>query len=889
MMSQLTGPYDEPLPDTPRSLAEMIVSAVRAHPDASLIEIGNDGTLARTQFAELLPRACAMNESLKSRNISVERRLVLCFDRLDEFLSAAWAGVFGGYWCVPLYLSPVAAANPVFATRLRHLADCFPDALFVVPERTEGLLRERLPELCAEDILRIEDALAGAAVADREPALAAARGGGFLIGTSGTSGTAKFARVPSRILLNRHLIAPAHRAGGVRLSYFPFDGVTGLAAIVPETGAYIHVDPSWLTARPDSFLQLVEEHKVTSLVVTSSMADRLLSVMPAGGSTPDLSSLKHVVIGAELIMPETARRFVDALEARGARSISMSVGYGMTEAGTICRAVFPSAERLLAHLGDGTLPVSVGGCTRFCNLRITNDNDQILPEGMSGNIQISSDVRLFEGYETPDGLDRTCFTADGWFRTGDRGFVDAGELRIEGRGQHEIMIRGNSYSLERIEAELRTEPELRGLVVAAVALKQTGRAMDELAVFLLPPSEELDISARFVNSARKACVKACGSAPAHIVLVREDQIVRTGNGKLVRRALAEALQSGALKSVTTGAEGETCAEGGADSADWIEAVWREKLEVSDPLPAEESFFDLGGDSMSCAELISIVERKSGVTLSLNQFFAEPTLAKMNALVVEGLDLPAQAQNDAQPGAENDDLIRKLELFQGSWRGRRLFAGSLLVGENTSGNKPPLFWVFQQEKEFSQLAKALGPAQPLYGLRSLAGILPVRDYNSSVLEEVCNRYLWEILSVADEGPMVVGGNCQAGIIALALARRLRQIGRAPRTLVLMEWCYSYGPYEDPVLLIYGRQSRTSLIYESEEGAGPNWRADFPAHEVTGIEGAHGQFFRDDRVPGLSNALAPVLGMLGQSSGLRSIGLRVRRALANRLASGTPEFP
>ena len=74
-----------------------------------------------------------------------------------------------------------------------------------------------------------------------------------------------------------------------------------------------------------------------------------------------------------------------------------------------------------------------------------------------------------------------------------------------------------------------------------------------------------------------------------------------------------------------------------------------------------------------------------------------------------------------------------------------------------------------------------------------------------IETVCNRYLWEILALPVKTPFFVGGNCQGGILALALARRLKQIGRSPSLLILMEWTYSYGRYTQPTLLLYGDQS------------------------------------------------------------------------------------
>ena len=94
-----------------------------------------------------------------------------------------------------------------------------------------------------------------------------------------------------------------------------------------------------------------------------------------------------------------------------------------------------------------------------------------------------------------------------------------------------------------------------------------------------------------------------------------------------------------------------------------------------------------------------------------------------------------------------------------------------------------------ESEFLQLAKSLGRNQPLYGMRSCVGIIDVKDYSTEIIEAVCDRYLWEILALPVKNPLIIGGICQGGIFAFALAQRLKQIGHTPGLLILVEWAYS----------------------------------------------------------------------------------------------------
>jgi hypothetical protein len=149
--------------------------------------------------------------------------------------------------------------------------------------------------------------------------------------------------------------------------------------------------------------------------------------------------------------------------------------------------------------------------------------------------------------------------------------------------------------------------------------------------------------------------------------------------------------------------------------------------------------------------------------------------------------------------------------------------------------------------------ALGSNQPLYVMRSLVDIVNVRGYTNDVLDAVASRYFDEISSATLKPPALLGGNCQAAIIALALARKMRNAGRPPPLLVLMEWSYSYGRYDEPVLLLYGRDSVTAKFYAGNEIGGFDWRADFPCHVVAPISGAHGEFFNAENIADLAESL------------------------------------
>ena len=227
-------------------------------------------------------------------------------------------------------------------------------------------------------------------------------------------------------------------------------------------------------------------------------------------------------------------------------------------------------------------------------------------------------------------------------------------------------------------------------------------------------------------------------------------------------------------------------------------------------------------------------------MPLEAFFEQPTIATMDALVTKISSLPSASRL-----AEGEDrLLHKLQSFSGTWRGDRLFSDSLLIGFNTDGYRVPIFWILQDYREAALLAKHLGPDQPFYAMRSCLGIVKATDYTADVLDTVCNRYLWEMLALQVGPTLVLGGTCQGGILALSIARRLKQIGRAPALLVLLEWSYSYGSYAEPTLFVYGEESYTAQIYQRPQTSRIKWWEDFPRSVVASIPGEHGELEGSD---------------------------------------------
>ncbi|HEX8933018.1 MAG TPA: SDR family NAD(P)-dependent oxidoreductase, partial [Pseudonocardiaceae bacterium] len=139
-------------------------------------------------------------------------------------------------------------------------------------------------------------------------------------------------------------------------------------------------------------------------------------------------------------------------------------------------------------------------------------------------------------YENP-AANADVFTADGWFNTGDRGFLRDGRLTLTGRAKDVIIINGANYASHEIESVVEELPFIDRSYTAACAVRDPAAGTDQLAVFfhLLPGTDEREALRRI----RSTILREIGVNPDHLVPVDRADIPKTGLGKIQRSQLGE--------------------------------------------------------------------------------------------------------------------------------------------------------------------------------------------------------------------------------------------------------------------------------------------------------------------------------------------------------------
>jgi fatty-acyl-CoA synthase len=273
-------------------------------------------------------------------------------------------------------------------------------------------------------------------------------------------------------------------------------------------GATIVLEKGFEPARA---LAQIQRHGVTMLSGVPTTY-QLMADHPDWSAT-DLSSLRTLTCGGSAV----PTRILNAYEERG---LSFSQGYGMTETSPGATSLAPAMTR--------DKQGSVGLPHFFTDVRIADESGAMVPRGTVGEIEISG-PNVFAGYHGNLDATAAAFTADGWFRSGDLGYLDPdGYLFIADRLKDMIISGGENIYPAEVENLISDLDGITGVAVIGVPDDRWGEV--PWAVVTVRDDASVDTDAvRAHLYGRLARYKI----PKNVVVV--DELPRTASGK-VRKA-----------------------------------------------------------------------------------------------------------------------------------------------------------------------------------------------------------------------------------------------------------------------------------------------------------------------------------------------------------------
>ncbi|KAK7961729.1 acetyl-CoA synthetase-like protein [Apiospora aurea] len=589
----------------------------------------------------------------------------------------------------------------------------------------------------------------------------------FLMLTSGSTGNSKAVELRHSQVLEalegkRRILETT--GDDVFLNWIGFDHVACVTEVHLHAMAVcanqVHLEPKLAINEPLLWLDKMSKHGATVSFAPNFFLAAVRKVVAAavssgdGRAKYDLSTLRHIVSGGEANAVGTGEAFNRLMREMGAQSDVLRPAFGMTEtcAGSIYHLNFPALEN-----EAGSDFCSLGQPTPSIQIRIMGDDSKPAACGVSGNLELRGPA-AFQGYFNDPINTEASLTSDGWFKTGDTGYVDgAGNLMLSGRTKDSLIINGVKYFSHELEAAIddRAGPGLVTSYTSAFSTWPKGADSEEVVVTFKASEDITDEEfSRTISEISKATLLYCPKKPLDVVPLPPAQLSKSSLGKLSRSALKAAYEQGKFR-------------GYSDAAAKRLSIYRSSLRVAPEtdmeralalafsaefdIPIEEvgvdaSLIDMGVDSIRLLRYKGRIQQQLGWDrdIPIGTLLMNPSIR----------DMAAALARSQQTTSEYNPVV---------------------VLQSVKSSSPPIWFVHPGLGEILVFLKisTYFSDRRVYALRA-PGFNPGEEMFSSI-DHMTSAYMESILKHQPEGPYVLIGYSFGSMIAFETAKKLEAAG------------------------------------------------------------------------------------------------------------------
>lgn len=484
--------------------------------------------------------------------------------------------------------------------------------------------------------------------------------------------------------------------------------------------------------------EAVQRHGVTTLWLTAGLFHQMVEER-----CESLRGVRQLLSGGDVLSVPHVRKALENLP--GCKLIN---GYGPTENTTFttCHAI------TMASLARGSVPI--GRPIANTQVYVLDEQLQPVPTGIPGELYTGGDG-LARGY-----LKRPELTAERFvrhslncdpdarlYKTGDLvRWLSDGSIEFLGRIDQQVKIRGFRVELGEIEAVLGGHPGVRECVVIARHDPPAEKRLVAYVVAQQQPAPTAGELRQFLHDRLPDYM-----LPAAFVFL--DALPLSPNSKVDRSALAapEAIRPDLEKKFIPPRNPTELR---------LAKIWEDVLDLH-PIGVADKFFELGGHSLLAVRLLARIEKVFGKKLPLAAVFQFPTIEELANVIRDGTGKAARTS---------------------------------LVEIQGQGDRPPLFLVHGVGGGmfwgYSNLAKHLGPDQPVYAFKS-RGLDGLEEFRT--IGEMAAQYTADLRAFQPCGPYFLGGYCFGGNVAFEMARLLQAQGERVVLVVLMNCAPANSSY------------------------------------------------------------------------------------------------
>ena len=653
---------------TQNSLVEAIKGQVNSTPEKeSLIFLYSNGTTENITYTQLDSDATRYADALYNLGIKAGDLAILALDHSYDLVSAFLGAI---------YLGAVPSIFPYFNSNTTH--EVYRDRLqkLVVATQAGAVIttsefRDDLAQLMTETHCQVIDIHhIPANISDRagqaSPNKADSTDTAYVQFSSGTTGSPKGTVLSHQAVLNQieSLAAffPFTKAD-VGVGWLPLYHDMGLVLqlLMPLlTGALsVLISPFHWVRRPRILFEAIDRYKGTfNCMPNFAFKHAVRGTRPGDLSGLDLSSWRILISGSELIQQETLVEFAEYFSPYGFSSKALMAGYGMAEIVLLATKTplgdLPDVDWVSIHhlqtlkqavpvspeTEGATAIVSCGFPKPGTEIDIIDENGNRLTDRQVGEIIIRTSS-LFTGYYGRSDL-TTQAIRDGWFYSGDLGYMIDGQLYFCDRKKDLIIVGGQNVFPDYIENCAKTIlGNFAGQTVAfGLQDKRFGTEAPIVVCELRRHLDEIEHD-RMVHQIRREVLQQLDISLADVRFVNRNWVIKTTSGKIARSANKQkyidagyAAELVEYQPVPTSIpqqsdQGNPDALTHADIEEKLTAIWAEVLNLKQ-VNIGDTFLELGGNSLLAAQIIFRVLDVFRVEIPQSILFETDSVVKMAA-------------------------------------------------------------------------------------------------------------------------------------------------------------------------------------------------------------------------------------------------------------------
>jgi acyl transferase domain-containing protein/acyl-CoA synthetase (AMP-forming)/AMP-acid ligase II/acyl carrier protein len=651
--------------DAPTNLIELLQKAARKA-TGKIIYLENGKEITQS-YAQLLAQAQKILSGLRQLGLQAGDKVILQLEENRDIIPTFWGCVLGGFIPVIMEVPPTySQANPTL-DKLRHVWEFLAKPLIITGESLLDITKLFQTSYVAR--------LSEWSNNEPDPCYyqAAPNDIAFISLSSGSTGIPKCIQLTHRNLITRARgtnLFNRHQSGDVILNWLPFDHIGSISdwhIRCLEVGCkVVYAQKDEVLGRPLTWLDLLDKYRITHswspsfayALINDALEQELIANW-------DLSCVQFLLTAGEIVSSSAVQACLEKLAGYGLKKTAIRPAFGMAELGSGVTYYQPTeANPINFHrvdsssfegaIANGTF-ADLGAPIPGVAIRIVGNTGVVLPENTIGCLQVKGDV-VFPGYYNHPQANAEAFS-DGWFNTGDLGFISQGGLAIAGRIKETIIINGANYYSHEIEQVVETIAGVEVSYTAACAVQVD--ATEKLAIFFscgLEGEEREDKGDKetrrqgnrgivekenhpqirqdrelleLLRKIRQTVLTQIGINPSYLIPVAKEIIPKTAIGKLQRQQLSKLFEAGEFDSIVRQVEvltRQTVKASMTEIESQIAQIWQQVLGFA--VGRESNFFELGGNSLLLLQVQHKLQKQFARQLTVADMFKYATIRAM---------------------------------------------------------------------------------------------------------------------------------------------------------------------------------------------------------------------------------------------------------------------